>query len=99
MDALAVAAFLSVVNTTIVDYLVRPIKAKYPNVDMWWMVYVSLFTGGVFVWFSQVNLFGSYLPDPLVGRILTAIVAGGGSNLLYRVFNRDQTVIVNNSIK
>jgi len=51
------------------------------------------------VWFSQVNLFGSYLPDPLVGRILTAIVAGGGSNLLYRVFNRDQTVIVNNSIK
>jgi len=88
MDALAVAAFLSVVNTTIVDYLLKPIKEKFPNLDTWWMVYVSLFTGAVLVWFSGVDLFTSYLPDPLVGRILTAIVAGGGSNLLYRVFNR-----------
>ena len=88
MDALAVAAFLSLVNTTIVDYLVRPIKIKFPTLDTWWMVYVSLFTGGVLVWFAGINLFGSYLPDYTVGRILTAIVAGGGSNLLYRVFDR-----------
>jgi len=88
MDAFAAAAFLSLVNTTVVDYIVKPIKEKFPNLDTWWMVYVSLFTGGVLVWFSGVNLFVSYLPDPLVGRVLTAIVAGGGSNLLYRVFNR-----------
>lgn len=88
MDAFAAAAFLSLVNTTVVDYILKPIKEKFPNLDTWWMVYVSLFTGGVLVWFSGVNLFVSYLPDPLVGRVLTAIVAGGGSNLLYRVFNR-----------
>ena len=99
MDALAVTAFLSLVNTTIVDYLLQPIKEKFPNLETWWMVYVSLLTGGLLVWFSQVNLFLSYMPDITVGRILTAIVAGGGSNLLYRVFNRDPSVVVNNIYK
>ena len=89
MDALAVAAFLSVVNTTIVDYLLKPIKEKFPYIDTWWMVYVSLFTGALLVWFSQVNLFLSYIPDLTVGRVLTAVVAGGGSNLLYRIFNKE----------
>ena len=88
MEALSVAAFLSLVNTTIVDYLVKPIKENFPNLNTWWLVYVSLITGGLLVWFSGVNLFEAYLPDPLVGRVMTAIVAGGGSNLLYRVFTR-----------
>jgi hypothetical protein len=37
----------------------------------------------VLVFLANVNLFAAFIPNELIGKILTAIVAGGGSNLLH----------------
>lgn len=88
MDELIIALFLAVANKSIVDYLAAPIRQKYPKLDLWWLVYVALATGGFIGWFSGVNLFAAYIPVPELGRILTAILVGGGSSLIYDVFDR-----------
>ncbi|MDX9810525.1 MAG: hypothetical protein RBT04_10280, partial [Sphaerochaetaceae bacterium] len=38
---------------------------------------------GVFVWFTGLNLFAPFIPNALIGQILTAVVAGGGANMLH----------------
>ena len=89
MEALSVALFLSVANKALVDYLVEPIRKKFPNIDMWWLVYVALVTGGVIGWISEANVFVQYMPDVLTGRILTALLVGGGSSLIHNVFDKE----------
>jgi len=37
----------------------------------------------VFVWFTGLNLFAPFIPNALIGQILTAVVAGGGANMLH----------------
>lgn len=90
MNELTMAAFLSLVNKTIVDYIAAPIKKKFPGVDLWWLPYVALVTGGVLGWVSGINLFLSVVPtlEPLAGQILTSVLVGGGSSLIYDVFDR-----------
>lgn len=46
MEAVAVALFLAVANKAIIDYLVAPVRQRWPDFDMWWLVYVALATGG-----------------------------------------------------
>ena len=46
-------------------------------------MYIAWVFAGVLVAFSQVNLFVEFIPSPIVGLVLTAVVAGGGSNLLH----------------
>jgi len=89
MEALSAALFLSVANKAIVDYLIEPIRKKFPQVDMWWLVYVALVTGGLIGWLSQANVFAQYIPDALTGRILTAILVGGGSSLIHNIFDKE----------
>ena len=88
MEAVAVALFLAVANKAIIDYLVAPVRQKWPDFDMWWLVYVALLTGGLIGWLSQVNVFVAYMPDALVGRILSSILVGGGSSLIHDVFKK-----------
>lgn len=83
---LVIAMFLVLVNERLVNWFIEPLFEKF-GVDTDWLKYVALLTGGVIVFLSGVNLFAAYMPDPLVGRVLTAIVGGGGSNLLYDTFN------------
>ena len=89
MEALSVALFLSVANKAFVDLLVAPIQKKFPQVEYWFLVYVALLTGGVIGWVSQANVFGSYIPDVLTGRILTSIMVGGGSSLIHDIFDKE----------
>lgn len=85
-SALATAAFLSVANTKLIDYIFKPIRLKFPEVDFWWLLYIALVTGGLLSWVSEVNLFIAYIPEETVGRILSAIVIGGGSSLIHDIF-------------
>jgi len=39
--------------------------------------------GGLIGWFSEINLFADYIPNLLVGRMLSTVVIGGGSNLIH----------------
>ena len=86
-QALIIAAFMATVANRLVDGLFKPMFAKF-NLDNFYLMYVAWLVGGVLVWITQVNVFVSYVPNPLYGQVLTALVAGGGANLLHDLFDR-----------
>lgn len=88
LTPLVIAVLLAVTNSEIVDYIKRPIQQKFPELDLWFFVYVSLISGAVIGWFSGINLFAPLVEEELLGRILTAILVGGGASLIYKIFKR-----------
>lgn len=86
MDELVIAIFLATANKALVDWITGPLKARYPNIDWWWLVYVTAATGIVLGWLSEVNLFAEFMPDVLIGRILTALVVGAGASFIQELF-------------
>lgn len=90
MNMLVVASFLAVVAKSIIDAVAEPIRKKWPNMDLWWLIYVTWALGGTLSYLAGVNLFTEMVPtlDPLVGQILTAITVGGGSSLVYDLFDK-----------
>lgn len=86
MNELEAALFLSTANYAIVNYLADPIRTKYPNLDLWWLVYLAFATGVLLSLVSGVDLFTDYIANAFVSRIVTALVVGGGSNLIYAIF-------------
>lgn len=88
METLASGLFLAAVNTAVVNYLVEPVRQRFPELDLWWVLYVALATGFAISWFAGVNLFAAYVANELLGRILSGILVGGGSSLIHNVFDR-----------
>ena len=91
MGAVAIALFLSLAANRIIEALVRPIKerlaAQGNEISWWWLIYVSWVFGGALAWLAGLQLFAEYLPAyPIVDRVLTAIVVGGGANLIHGIF-------------
>lgn len=86
MEPLVIGLFLAIANQKIVEYLTRPLKERNPDGDYWWLLYVALATGAIIGWLSGVNLFAAYIPDVVTGRVLTAVVIGGGSSLIHDLF-------------
>jgi len=88
MNELTIAIFLSVVANRVIEAIAQPVKIKYPALDLWWLIYASWLVGGVLAWCAGVNLFTTLVPglDPTIGRSLTSVVVGGGSNLLADLF-------------
>ena len=79
---IAVGTLAFVVNAIVAAWL-DPFKLKYPDVDTWWVIYVSWVLAGIAAWVLQLNLFANVFPQsPILGVILTALVAGRGSNFL-----------------
>jgi hypothetical protein len=83
MNELAIALFLAALNKGLVDWLSAPIRVRYPDLDLWWLIYVALATGAALGWVSGANLVEAYVPDPMVGRVLTSLLIGGGSSLIH----------------
>jgi uncharacterized membrane protein HdeD (DUF308 family) len=79
---LAVVIGFMILANRLVEMLVTPVFDKY-KLDKFWLMYVSWVLSGVLVWLTGYNLFATFIPNVLVGQILTAIVAGGGANLLH----------------
>lgn len=88
MDALTNGLFLSAVNTAVVNYLAEPVRRRWPEADLWWLLYAALATGFTISWFGGVNLFEAYVANELLGRILSGILVGGGSSLIHNVFDQ-----------
>jgi hypothetical protein len=87
LAALTVAVFLAVVANRLTEALIVPLFDKMAW-DKFWLLYISWIIAGVVVAVSGVNLFGDYIPNsPLAGKVLTAIVAGGGGNFIADLFN------------
>jgi len=87
MEPLAIALLLAVANQKVVDYLFAPVRQKFPDLDLWWVLYVALGTGFALGWFAEVNLFAEYIPSVVAGRVLSAVLVGGGSSLIHDVFD------------
>jgi hypothetical protein len=87
MDVLATGLFLAAVNTKLVDWIAAPIRQRYPELDLWWMLYVALLTGALISWLAGVNLFAGLVENDLLGRILSALLVGGGASLIHDIFD------------
>lgn len=87
METLAIGLFLAAVNTKIIDWLAEPIRRKFPDLDMWWLLYVAALTGFVLAWLSGVNLFTAYIENDALGRILSGLLVGGGASLIHDIFD------------
>lgn len=89
---LGIVIGMMVLANRLVAMLVTPIFDKY-GWDKFWLTYPAWILAGVFVWLTEVNLFASFIPNALIGQILTAIVAGGGSNLLHDLTDKPDNLI------
>jgi hypothetical protein len=56
-------------------------------------MYVAWVFAGVLVFLADVNLFAQFIPNLLIGKILTAIVAGGGGNLLHDLTDQSDEIV------
>jgi len=84
---LATAAFLATVTNRLVEGLVKPVFVKY-KWDTFWLMYVAWAVGAGLVFAAGINLFPGVFVHPAIGLVLTALVAGGGANLLNDIFQR-----------
>ena len=75
--------FVGLVNGFVAGFI-TPLFDKY-NWEKFWLMYVAWVLAGVLVWLAEINLFENYIANPLIGQILTAIVAGRGANLIHDV--------------
>ena len=87
IQVLGIVLGFTVLANRLVAALITPIFDKY-NLDKFWLMFVSWVICGLLVWFSGINLFSTYFASPLIGQILTAIVAGGGSNILHDLIDQ-----------
>jgi hypothetical protein len=88
LTPLVVATLLATVNSTLIDMLKAPLVQRFPNLDLWWFVYVNVVTGFLIGWFAVVNLFVGVVPNETLGRILSSLLIGGGATLIYKVFKK-----------
>lgn len=81
------AGFLVTVVNRLVEGLIKPIYDR-AGWDKFSLMYVSWLLGGTLVALSGIDLF-SFVDwmYPVVGYILTGLVAGGGANLLNDIYN------------
>jgi hypothetical protein len=99
--AILAAGFLATIVNRLIDALIVPIFEKY-ELDQFWLKYVSWIVGGGLVALTNINLF--FWIDwryPVIGYILTALVAGGGANFIADIFEDTplpvEAVLVDNS--
>jgi len=92
MNVLESVGLLSLVNYAVTDYLLKPLKAAFPEkvAGWWWLVYVPFVTGAVITYTAGLNVFTNFVPtiNPTLGLVLTAAVSGCGNNVLYSLFGK-----------
>jgi len=86
-ETVALIFGLAALVNGLVDALIAPLFEKFA-LDKFWLKYVAWIISGVVVWFTGANLFAAYIPAEAVGLILTAVIAGVGSNILHDVSDK-----------
>jgi hypothetical protein len=84
---LVAAIMMATVAERLTAGLITPVFTKF-KLDTFYLLYAGWAVGGLLVWFTKANVFADYVPDPLTGQVLTAVVAGGGGNLLHDLFDK-----------
>lgn len=92
-ESLIAAFMLASVVKALLDYVAKPIRMRWPTVDLWYFDFVALALGGVLAWFAGIDLFSKYLPTAPAWetRLLTALVIGGGAAMLNQLFHSEVT--------
>ncbi len=90
-NVLAIVTGLMILANRLVEAIFTPIFDRY-ELDKVWLMYIAWIVSGIFVWFSGVNLFTGIIPSDVVGKIVTAVVAGGGANLLHDLTDKPAAV-------
>jgi len=89
IQGLIIISFLAIVANRLVEAIFAPIfervKALAPH--KFWLMYVAWGVAGGLVWLSGVNVFETFIPVPIAGQVLTALVAGGGANFIHDLFD------------
>lgn len=94
-NAVIILGGLAIIANRLVAALITPLFEKY-SWDKFWILYVAWAVAGILVWMSGANAFDAIFPSALVGQIVTAIIAGGGANILHDLTDRENaTVTVN----
>lgn len=81
------ALFLSLLVNRIIEGVARPVRKQWPSVNLWWLIYVAWLVGGLLAFLADINLVPELFPDPLVGRVVSAVIIGGGANLIKSIFS------------
>lgn len=82
-SAIATAVFLAVFVKAALDKLAALIRGQWPGVDLGLPFGVlAMLLGGGLGWLAGVNVFVGLPFDPLLGRVLTAIAIGLGTEFL-----------------
>ena len=81
-QVLAIVIGFMVLANRLVEMLITPLFDKF-EWDKFAIMYIAWAVAGILVAFSQVNLFAGVIPNPIIGLVVTAVIAGGGSNLLH----------------
>lgn len=87
-QTMTIAILLAVTNQKIIDFLVEPVRKHVPDLDMWWVTYLALLTGVLISLSAGVNLFVDFVPVEITGKVLTAVLIGGGSSLIHDIFDK-----------
>lgn len=86
-EVLAVIVGLVALVNRFVAGFITPLFEKY-ELDRFWLMYIAWVFAGVVVWLTGLNLFSEIIPDPLIGQIITAVIGGGGANILHDAINK-----------
>ena len=83
-NMVSIVSGIAVLTNRFVTALVTPLFDKY-KWERLYIMYIAWALSGVIVWLTGVNLFVTLFEEKyvMVGKILTAIIAGGGANLLH----------------
>jgi hypothetical protein len=91
-QVLAVVIGFMVLANRLVEMLVTPLFEKF-EWDKFWIMYVAWIVSGALVAFTQLNLFEAFIPNQIIGMVLTAIVSGGGANMLHDITDQGIEII------
>lgn len=82
------ASLLTVAANALTEALAAPVKARWPDVDTWWLQYVAWLWGGGLAALAGLDLFGVVVPTlpAWAGLAMTALVTGRGANFLHDIF-------------
>lgn len=87
LSTLEMVGFLALVGNSLVGALITPLFKKF-EWDEFPLTYIAWVLTSVLVILSGANLFIAYFQSDLVGRILTAVLAGGGAQFLRELFTQ-----------
>ena len=78
-------AGLAFAAEVLVEHLVADsLGAAAPYMLRWWLIYVRLAGGAALGWFFEVNVFAMLTIPAIVGRVVTALLIGGGTQVWLR---------------